>query len=175
MPIYEYSGPDRAGKTTMAVGDEFRLLEKGNYRPEECWGNQFLAVEGYHHVDNERLLWELEQTLNKHRQHLVYLIDDASGFFPARGYANKRQSEVLKHIWQIQKQFCTIFYTDHIGKSVDLILDEATHYTLLPRYVEEEDKIYYRVLFRRDVWVEDGVIETVSRIQRRFNSWMPTK
>lgn len=170
----EYSGRDRCGKTTMAVGDLFRLLETLRYSPGESWGNCFIGLEDYHYVDNERLLFELEKTLMEHRQHLIYFIDDATQFFPARGYGNKRQSNVLAHIWQIQKQFCYIFYTDHVGKTVDLILDEATHYTLLPKYSQVEDCIRYQVLFRRDVLIQKGIIERVSLIQKRFDSWRPT-
>lgn len=174
MPIIEYSGADRTGKTTMAIGDLFRIWESGLHQPCDTWGNQYVACSGYNYLNNDKLKAKFSEIISNHIFFQCIFIDDASAFFPARGYSDKHQSNILKHIWQLEKQCTTLLYTDHIGKTVDLILDEATHITILPCYLEETGIIEYEVLFRRDIAIDQGNVENVRELWERFSTWMPS-
>lgn len=177
--IYEYSGVDRTGKSTLAVGDIIRTCEndkEGYFKYEDFWGNTAIFKEGYHHVDNNELLDRLLFAMQKKQQHIGFFLDEASGILPARGYGDKRQIEAIKGIWQNEKLFLRLYIVTNTGNSIDTMFDQAMHITFLPRYVEEQDTIYFRTCFRRflvdNVW---RVRNVRSGIQQYFNSWQPVK
>lgn len=175
MNVYEYTGPTGCGKSTLAVGDYFRLLEMSSYIPEETIGNLYVDLKGYTFVDDERLVWEMERGFERKALHRIYIIDDASNVFPARGYSDKRQSKILRNIWLNRKLFTYYFVTDHLGRTVDLILDEAVDFMIIPRFKEGKPElgIPFDVYFINDVWLESGVAMNPEKIWERFESYQP--
>lgn len=176
MPTVGYSAKQRKGKTTKLVRDYLWLLSAGSYTGYETISNLKIDVKGLTFVDNERMKYEMYHGLAiRQDRHKIYIVDDASSVFPARGYSDKTQSEILQHIWKDSKLFNYIMFSSHVGKSVDLILDNATNYLFIPSYDKESGRLPYDVILCDEKWFESGCLssEQVKYCQNVFDSWEP--
>lgn len=173
MPISSYRGVQGKGKSTALFFDYLRLLANTSYLGDDSYGNVENGVKGFHYIDSEDVPEVMDRMLTARVRHIVWLVDDASAIFPARGYVNRKQSETLKRIWLDRRLFWWVFYTCHVGKSVDLILDEATQFIVLPHFDVETWTVPYDVIMVDKMWTESGVItaEQVRYVQQYFDSW----
>lgn len=181
--IYEYTGRQRTGKSTLMVADLLLKLlnpEHYSYKAEECYANFWIDVKGINLGDNDQMLEWLLKAKKERWQHKVWLVDECSQppLFYARNYASKRQTELVTALWQMPKLFNQFLYSSNLGNSVDVQQRDATLMSVMPlRYhaseSRDEDYIYYTVMSAQELWMRDFYFYGCKQIQEKFDSFKP--
>lgn len=85
-------------------------------------------------------------------RNIALIFDEVGQFMLARGYKDKRQTEFVKHAWQMPKRGWIMQYASNVGNSADIILRDATWVTICPHYVKGpthyDDYIRFGVLYQ---------------------------
>lgn len=132
-----FKAPPDFGKTSLAVHHVLYLLSFGGYRPEEVISTVKILVPGCEYVDGDGMMKFLQVMVARKLRHRIVLIDEADGIVSHRFWSDKVQTKALLGMWQDVKLFNWILWTGHLGGSVDLLLRECTHITIIPVYDKE--------------------------------------
>ena len=178
MGIYEYSGIQRCGKSTLMMRDLVEKILPAGYRSEDVYANFRIFLEGVHCLSNEAMVEAILRLKRDRARDKVLLFDEVGQELKARSYGDKLQTEVVSFAWQMPKRGILLLYCSNVGNSADIILRDATWVTVMPRYVHgvtrDEDYIKASVIFNYDCRVMRGVKVTgVARYQELFDSWEP--
>lgn len=172
--IYEYSGIQRCGKSTKLVDDAIRIIEEN--KPNRIISNFNVKIEGVEKYSNEAMLKEILKIKKEKQRNIVILFDELSQVLTGRGYNKEEQTTIASFLWQMPKRFIVLLYTSNVGKSVDKIIRDATWFTIMPRYIEGENRegciLDCDVIANYDIWHEEGhEVVNVEYVQEIFNTW----
>lgn len=135
--VVEGAGVQRSGKSTLQTDDYLsRVLAQWPERP--TLSNYYIdAPKGTHivFVKNEELHERVLWLRDKEYRDWCVLVDEAGQIWPARGYADKKQTELASFLWQAPKRGHLFYYTANVGNSVDKIIRLATQITVIPAYL----------------------------------------
>lgn len=182
--VYEYSGVQRIGKTTLMVADVMnKLLNPAygyDYKPNEVYVNFWLDIDGVNICNNEKMLDILTTARRDKWRHKVYVVDECSQppLFYARNTRDTLQTELVTSLWQMPKLQCQMLYSSNIGNSVDIQMRDATWYSILPmkyHHNPERNKDYidFRVVHGYEVWTADYRYLHPAVTQQFFDSYKP--
>lgn len=188
--IYEYSGIQRIGKSTLMVADltikVINPLEGFGYEPDDVFLNFPLYIDGVHCVDNEGMVKILKQARDEKWRNKVFVVDECSQppLFYARNTKDKLQTELVTSLWQMPKLGCTFLYSSNIGNSVDIQQRDATWFTIMPmkyakgydnngRRDRRMDYIDFRVIAGYELWTSDETFYQPAAVQELFDSFAP--
>jgi len=175
--VYEYSGIQRCGKSTMMVKDLIRLLSF--YSPDDVYANFRIFIDGVHCMETMALVAELLRIKAEKLRHKIFLFDEVGQFMIARMWKAQEQTEVVNFAWQMPKRDIILLYASNIGNSADVILRDATWVTIMPQYFKDEEDeegsyIVSDVIWNYDCVVERGLVTPgVIHYQRLFDSDEP--
>lgn len=173
--IVDYSGIQRCGKSTMLVKDLFQL--KLAMPERKTYVNFALEMPDCLCMANEQMLEFLITAMERKIRDINVGVDELSQILTGRGYAKERQTRIASSLWQMPKRGWFFLYTSNVGASVDLIIREATTYTVLPKYIfgengnREKDKIDYWAVSNYEQGLEKGIEYNVAYYQRFFDTW----
>lgn len=110
------------------------------------------------------------------RRQLV-VIDEINSIFPARLWSDKEQTENLLGLWQDFKMGNQIFYTTHIGVSVDKIIREANMggRLMFPQYYKDKDMLDVIISDFRYLVRQRRQFFNVSRYFKEYDRWQPVR
>ena len=176
--IYEYSGIQRCGKSTMMVKDLVTKILPAGYKPENVWANFRIKILGINCLETMDLVQAVFDIKSKKLRDQVIIFDEVGQFMIARGYKDKDQTSFVNFSWQMPKRNIPMLYGSNVGNSADLILRDATWVTILPKYIHgatrEEDYIESWVSFNYDRRFLTGIItRNVKIYQDMFDSYEP--
>ena len=172
--VYEYSGIQRCGKSTLMMCDLVNKLLP-EYSASDVYANFTIKIEGVHCMENVELIDEIMRMKRDKVRHKVIMFDEAGQELKARGYTDKQQTEVVSFAWQMPKRSIVLMYCSNIGNSADIILRDATWQTILPRYfrgaVREDDYILADIIFNYDMRISRwNKISGFQKVQDLFDS-----
>lgn len=177
--IYEYCGIQRCGKSTLMLCDLLRLLDE--YRPDQVHSNFDIFIEGVHcYQENDLLLEAILRMKRDSVRDQVILFDECGQELRARAYMDKRQTEVVNFAWQMPKMGIVLLYCSNPGNSADIILRDATWYTIMPKYhkglTRVDDYIEVSVIFNYERRIMEGLtIHGFQQAQELFKTLQPIK
>lgn len=182
---FEYTQIQRAGKTTLMMCDlASKILI--DHDPDEIYANFQIFVDGINCGDSEWLRDQIMRIKVDKLRHKVLIIDEMGQVLPARGYTDKRQTELCAFIWQMPKRDIILMGSDNVGNSADIILRDGMWQTILPRHkkgynefgdrVIERDCIDVDVIFNYDRRVMRGIrVHGVSSVYTYFDTDEPVE
>lgn len=130
---FEYTQIQRAGKTTLMMCDLATKIMI-DHEPDDIYANFQIFVEGVNCGDSEWIKEQIMRVKTDKLRHKVFIIDEMGQVLPARGYTDKRQSELCAFIWQMPKRDLILMGSDNVGNSADIILRDGMWQTILPRH-----------------------------------------
>lgn len=134
---YEYLGVQRTGKSTLMTDDYLRrVLPQAPDRPvvANYWIDLPRHV-NYTLVDNDTMVQIILWVKAKGLRDWIFLFDEMGQRLGARSWASKEQTEIANFMWQVPKRGHLWLYSDNPGNSVDVVIRDATQFTLVPRYI----------------------------------------
>lgn len=166
--LYGVLGWQDAGKSATAVGIAKELIRYHGYKPWEVIANLCLRWQGSHAVTNDGMRQIVKAMVQEGVRHKILIIDEADRVFPARFWHQAEQTEALLGLWQDEKLFNHIIYTQHLGKGVDTMMHKATQIQIIPKYHKAADLINLIVINRVDgkVFYQNGELTIRPRIYR---------
>ena len=177
---YEYTGPQRCGKTTKMVEDLIDKILPSGFEPGDVWANFRIFIVGVNCVDTEELIRKFFEFKRTKVRHKVLMFDEVGQFLMARQWKDKEQSEAVNFIWQMPKRDIILLFCTNPGNSGDVILRLGAWHTVIPRFhfgrTRNEDFIRSSVSFNFDCRFVRGIITPdVVRIQSFFDSDDPVE
>lgn len=177
--IYEYCGIQRCGKSTLMMCDTVCKLLSDGYEPEEINSNFMIKIPGVKCYGENRLL--IEEVLRWKREkvrHKVILFDECGQELRARSYMDKVQTEFVNFAWQMPKMDIVMMYCSNPGNSADIILRDATWFTIMPKYHKglehKDDFIEVTVIYNYERRIESGlVVSGFQGVQNLFDTYQP--
>lgn len=178
--IYEYCGIQRCGKSTLMMCDLVCKLLK-EYRPEQVHSNFDIEIEGVNcYRENQVLLDKILEMKDKEIRGQVILFDECGQELRARGYMDKRQQKVVSFAWQMPKMGIVLMYCSNPGNSADIILRDATWYTIMPKYhrgiTRADDYMEASVIYNYERKIQSGIVVSgFQKVQELFKTLQPIK
>jgi len=174
--IYEYSGIQRCGKSTMLTAEAFRIVKKN--QPSRIISNYFIDIPKVEYFNSRLLCHEIIKIKDTKQFDILILFDEMSQYLSGRGYSDKSQTNVASFCWQMPKRRIVLLYSSNIGKSVDLIIRDATWQTILPSYhatnIRANDYISYVVIDNYSLWfTKNNILRRLEWIQKQFDTRQP--
>lgn len=173
--IYEYCGVQRCGKSTMLVADLLRIQDEHPSFPVYC--NFECYIPGVKILSNDDMVDNILRIKRDKVRNVIILFDELSQVLSGRGYSNKVQTEVASFLWQMPKRGIILLYTSNIGKSVDLIIRDATWFTIMPNYkpglTREGDWIEFFIIDNYGLRMSRGELHNIIDLQGLFDSFAP--
>jgi hypothetical protein len=123
----------RKGKGIVGVGIVLWLMAYGGYKPVDVCGNQSIYIEGYRKFTNDQLLGMLRVMVEQHVRGKVVYISEADRAFPPRFWHDSAQTHALIGLQQDEKLGNWFIYDTH-WRGVDVLLDSASQYEVIPEY-----------------------------------------
>lgn len=183
--VYEYTGIQRIGKSTLMVRDIMRELitPEYEYKPQDVYVNFWLDIDGVNCLTNEQLLIVLLKAKKERWRHKIWGVDECSQppLFYARNTSDKKQTELVTSLWQMPKLDNNFHYTSNVGNSVDVQQRDATWFTIAPFTKEINpltgrlEAIRYYVGKNYDGWMNEEFFDqpALGLIQTLFDSKKP--
>lgn len=177
--IYEYCGIQRCGKSTLMICDLLRLLD--SYEARAVHSNFDIFIDGVNcYAENELLIEAILRMKRDGIRNQVILFDECGQELRARSYIDKRQTEVVNFAWQMPKMGIVLLYCSNPGNSADIILRDATWFTIMPKYHKgtrrEEDFIEASVIYNYERRVQTGIrITGFQKAQELYKTLQPIK
>lgn len=136
----DIKGRQGTGKTlTMIALMKWLCLYRG-YAPSECIGNITIDAPGYTKLNNHSMRGYLKSMLTRGIRHKVILIDEIDRVFPGRFFSSPEQIETLVGLWQDEKLFSWIIYTEHSAEAgIDKILRDSAQIIVVPGLDKKRD------------------------------------
>lgn len=175
--VYEYCGVPRCGKSTMMVKDLVSwVLANGRYDANKVWCNFVVDISGVHCLETEELIEQIFKIKASEEREHVMIFDEVGQFFMARSYKDRRQTDAVTFAWQIPKRGHILMYGSNVGNSADVILRDATQFTIMPRYFHgdrrEDDYIEFALIKNYYGELIRGIrVPHVYRYQELFRSF----
>lgn len=175
--LYEYVGIQRCGKSTCMVKDlVIKILPSGIFKPEDVWANFRVFIDGVHCVSTDELVETILKFKRDKVRDKVILFDEVGQFLLARGYMDKRQTEVVSFGWQMPKRNIIMLFASNVGNSADVILRDCAWLSIMPKFhlgVErEDDYIECAVIWNYDCVTRRGlIIPEIWKYQLMFDSY----
>ncbi len=154
------------GKSATAVGIAKWLIQNAGYKSSDVIANMRIRWPGATTLHNNALRTEIIRMLKERIKHKIVIIDEADRVFPARFWRNADQSDALIGLWQDEKMFLQVIYTQHVTRSSDKLLLGATQIEIVPNYVKEHDTIYLTIINKVDgkIYWQNGELVSIPRI-----------
>lgn len=177
--IYEYCGVQRSGKSTLMVRDTcLKILPF--YNPSDIICNFPIFLSGIKWYETNDLIDYILYIRMRKLRHKVIIMDEAGQSLTARGFKDKRQTDLVNFLWQFPKRDIILLYASNPGNSTDIIMRLATTCTILPRYTHgvlpdrSDDYITADIIFNNLMEVRrDLIIRDIAKYQSLFDSYQP--
>lgn len=176
--VFEYSGIQRCGKSTLMMADWLTKVVPAGFRPEDTWANFRINVPGVHCMNNAALIEQILRMKREKIRNQCILFDEVGQELKARSYTDKTQTELVNFAWQMPKRGWVLAYCSNVGNSADIILRLATWQTIMPRYffgsTRAEDYIVADVIFNYSMRLMRGIkVSGLVGVQGLFDSFEP--
>lgn len=176
----EYCAPQREGKSTMMMCDYVCKILPWGYKPEDTFSNFFIDIEGVNCLNNEAMIKRILKAKYSDERNKVFLFDEVGQELTARGFRDAVQTEVVSFAWQMPKMGHILLWCSNPGNSGDVILRDATWYTVMTKYHKgmqrRDDFIEASVIFNYELKIQTGLIVTgFQDIQDLFDSLQPIR
>ncbi len=153
--ILGYKGGAGVGKTAAMVGKCIELTTGAsgfNYEPSEVVANFKLTnMPGYICLNNQGIRNYLKAMIQQGLRHKIIMLDEIDRVYVARFFGDRKQTEELVGLWQDEKLFNHILYTEHMGDCTDKIIRDSTKCWVYPEIDKENDLIIANAFY------EDGI------------------
>ena len=176
--VYEYCGIQRCGKSTVMMCDLVSKILPAGYRTQDIHANFSIKIPGVHCMHNDELIQKILAMKRTKVRNQVIMFDECGQELRARGYMDKVQTEVVGFTWQMPKMGWLFMYCSNVGNSADIILRDATWYTIMPRYYHGttrlDDAIELSVIHNYDARITRGIwVRGFQGVQDLFDSYEP--
>lgn len=161
----------RKGKTAVLVAIALWLMGFGGYKPTDVCGNLSIFIEGYRKFSNEQLLAMLRVMVEKHVRGKVVLISEADRAFPPRFWHDQKQTHALIGLQQDEKLGNWFVYDTH-WRGVDVLLESAAQYEIIPIYRPALDRIDLEIIGLQDMIPHYA--KTITNVSRRVFPYYDT-